>query len=322
MAHEITSTDSLFSVRYAPWHGLGEVIENAPTSEDALRIAGLDWEVIQQPLYTKADDQWFSVTEPGVPVEDYRANLRGDNGTVLGVVSNGYKVVQNREAFAFSDALIRSGDVRYETAGSLRGGKKVWMLGRMDSRKILGDETVPYLLITNGHDGRNAVRCCLTPVRVVCANTLNLALTTAVRSWSTNHQGDIHSKLQEAERALELSVTYMSKLEEEASRLADLKVTNEMLAMLTVGLFPLPKDQKRQSLVYDMRTEFLARHKMATDLDRFRGTGWGFIGAVSDFAGHREPRRSSAATAPRRFESIANGHPLLDKALGLLEKVA
>lgn len=160
--------ESMFSVREKPWHGLGTIVKEAPDSGEALRLAGLDWEVVQSPIFTNHGK-----------VEGYKANVRNTDGQVLGVVTDRYRVVQNTEAFAFTDALLGEG-VHYETAGSLMGGRKVWLLARLPREFIIAGERIsPYLVFSNTHDGSGAVRVAVTPIRVCCNNTLNLALTTA-----------------------------------------------------------------------------------------------------------------------------------------------
>lgn len=192
MAAEV---ESMFYVRETPWHGLGTEVHEAPDSREALRLAGLDWSVVQEPIYTGRKEL----------VEGYKANIRDSDRKPLGMVTDRYRVIQNREAFAFTDSLLGEG-VRYEIAGSLLGGRKVWMLARMPHEHIISGERIsPYLLFSNTHDGSGAVRVALTPIRVVCSNPLNLALATARRSWSMIHTGDIRSRMKEAEDTLFLS---------------------------------------------------------------------------------------------------------------------
>ena len=114
------NVETMFSVREKPWHGLGRIVAEAPTSKEALKLAGLDWKVVQEPIYTELHRV----------VEGYKANVRDSDRKVLGVVSDRYKVVQNADAFSFTDELLGKG-VRYETAGSLQEGKKVWLLARL-----------------------------------------------------------------------------------------------------------------------------------------------------------------------------------------------
>lgn len=134
--------ESMFSVREKPWHGLGKIVMEAPTSADALRLAGLDWNVVQEPIYTDFNE----------PIVGYKANVRDSDRKVLGVVSDRYKVVQNTDAFSFTDELLGKG-VRYETAGSLQEGKKVWLLARLPREYIIAGERIsPYLVFSNTHE--------------------------------------------------------------------------------------------------------------------------------------------------------------------------
>lgn len=169
--------ETMFYTRTAPWHNMGTRVDEALTSKDALIYAGLDWQVLQEPVYTSA----------GELVSGYKVNVRDIDRNILGVVSDRYKIVQNEEAFSFTDALLGEG-VKYETAGSIANGKIVWMLAKMPQRYIIsGDAIEPYLVFSNTHDGSGAIRVAMTPIRVVCQNTLNLALRGAQRSWSARH---------------------------------------------------------------------------------------------------------------------------------------
>ena len=140
MAAEV---ESMFYVRRVPWHGLGTRVEEALSSEEALKAANLDWKVVQEQIFT----------EDGRLVKDYFANIRDRDGKVLGVVSGRYRIVQNRDAFAFTDELLGRG-VRFETAGSLKEGRKVWILARLPKQyRLAEDLVVPYLVFSNSHDG-------------------------------------------------------------------------------------------------------------------------------------------------------------------------
>ena len=137
------NVETMFYVREKPWHGLGTMVAEAPTSAAALRLAGLDWMVVQEPVYTGYNEM----------VKGYKANVRSSDRKVLGVVSDRYKVVQNVDAFSFTDELLGKG-VRYETAGSLQEGKKVWLLARLPREYIIAGERIsPYLVFSNTHDG-------------------------------------------------------------------------------------------------------------------------------------------------------------------------
>ena len=194
--------ETMFYTRTAPWHNMGTRVDEALTSKDALIYAGLDWQVLQEPVYTSA----------GELVSGYKVNVRDIDRNILGVVSDRYKIVQNEEAFSFTDALLGEG-VKYETAGSIANGKIVWMLAKMPQRYIIsGDAIEPYLVFSNTHDGSGAIRVAMTPIRVVCQNTLNLALRGAQRSWSARHTSNVLNRLDEARETLQLANAYMSQL--------------------------------------------------------------------------------------------------------------
>ena len=184
MAHEI---ESLMFVREVPWHGLGKQLNNPPTSKEAIIAAGLDWKVESKPIFDANGNE----------IVGWKANTRDKDNKVLGVVGKKYCIVQNEDAFDFTDSLIDEGMV-YETAGSLNGGKRIWLLGKMPETKILNDKVEPYVCFVNSHDGTGAIKVCLSTVRVVCNNTLNFALSTAKRKWSTIHVGNLELKLNEA----------------------------------------------------------------------------------------------------------------------------
>ena len=220
MAHNI---ETMMYVRETPWHGLGTKVDEAVNSTDALRLAGLDWTVEKKDLYQMmeipSDDGSQTFMHMAVP--NYKLNVRSSDNKVLGVVSDRYKIVQNTEAFAFTDGIVgetENGIVKYETAGSLQEGKKIWMLAKMPEAKILGDAIDPYLCFTNSHDGTSSIRACMTPVRVVCNNTLNLALNNAKRQWSTKHVGNLDAKMEEAKMCLGLADMYMQNLGEYAEQ--------------------------------------------------------------------------------------------------------
>ena len=222
------NVETMFSVREKPWHGLGTIVAEAPSSSEALRLAGLDWEVEQQAIFTKS----------GV-VEGFKANVRSTDKKALGVVSDRYKIIQNKDAFAFTDKLLGAG-VRYETAGSLQGGKKIWLLATLPKEYIIAGERIsPYLVFSNTHDGSGAVRVAITPIRVVCNNTLNLALNTATRSFSMVHTGDIGGKVNEAKQTLFMADQYMENLGREFERLRKVKVTDQQVKEYIELLLPI-----------------------------------------------------------------------------------
>ena len=300
--------ESMMYVREKPWHGLGTRVEEAPTSADALRMAGLDWNVVQRNIQVCG----------GSKIQNYKANIRDSDGTVLGVVSDRYKIVQNAEAFEFTDSLI-GGEVRYETAGSLTGGKKIWLLAKLPEAEIVGDKTEPYLCFTNSHDGSGAIRVCMTPIRVVCNNTLNLALDSAKRAWSVRHTGDMASKMHEARICLYMANAYMDELSQTADRLVNTTVSRDKLMDILNEMFPISEDSsdREKENIKKLKNEYIVCY-FAPDILKFRGTAWGAVNAMSDMISHNAPRRKTANYRENNWGRIMDGHTMLDKFLSLV----
>ena len=289
--------------RTKAWEGLGTDVKEAANSADALKLAGLDWTVEQRPVYLGNDP---------TPIPNYKANVRDKDNKVLGIVTDRYQIVQNTEAFSFTDSLI-GGDVRYETAGSLKGGKRIWLLAKMPTARVAGDDVDPYLCFTNTHDGSGSVKVCVTPVRIWCMNTLNLALRTAKRSWSMKHVGALELKLREARMTLELADRYMLALDEEAERLANVTVTDEKLEKILNEIFPLKEDatERQKDTVKAAKDEIMIAYFMP-DIAKFRGTAWGVVNAVADMVDHSKPQRNTQNYRENNWGRIMDGHHLLD----------
>ncbi len=305
------NVESMFYVRETPWHGLGTRVQETPSSSEALIKAGLDWNVVQEPIYTETEEL----------IEGYKANVRDSDRKVLGVVTDRYKVIQNQEAFAFTDELLGEG-VRYETAGSLQGGKKVWLLAHMPHEYIISGERIsPYLLFSNTHDGSGAIKVALTPIRVVCQNTLNLALSQASRSWSMIHTGNIQNKLQEAKDTLFMAEKYMDNLGKEFETLRMQSMTDKQVMEFIETLLPIEDNatsqQKRN--MKRLQEDMKIRYFDAPDLQDVGRNAYRFINAVSDFATHAEPLRKTANYKENLFSRTVEGHPLIDKAYQMVK---
>lgn len=307
------NVETMFSGnRVVPWHGLGEIVEGTLNSQEAIRKAGLDWNVNAEPIFT----------EEGYEIPNYKANIRDRDKKVLGIVTNKYKIVQNSEAFDFTDSLIGE-NCQYETAGSLNGGKRVFLLAKMPTEKILGEDVDPYLCFTNTHDGTGAIKVCMTPIRVVCQNTLNMALSGAKRSWSTKHMGDLKTKLKEAENTLFMANAYMEELSITAEKLANTKVTDDEVRNLLDKLYPLKEDDsdRKKRNVEEAKNQFMTC-MFAPDIAKYRGTAYNVINAASDFATHSMPQRLTSTYREKNFGKVLDGHIIIDTTfLEMMKKV-
>ena len=304
------AVETMFYCREKPWHGLGTVVMEAPESKEALRLAGLDWQVVQKPV----------MTAEGSPISGFKANVRDTDGQVLGIVTNRYKVVQNEDAFAFTDSLLGEG-VTYETAGSLQNGRRTWILARLPKCYIIsGDEITPYMVFMNSHDGSGSIKAAMTPIRVVCQNTLNLALETAKRSWATHHTGDIQGKLQNAKDSLLYAERYMAELGKTIDRLNRQKLSDRQVLEYLDALFPLldKATEQQKKNILRMKEDVLTRYRDAPDLQYVDKNAYRFVNAVSDFATHAKPLKERANYKENLFARTVDGNALIDRAYELV----
>ena len=305
------NVESMFYVRVAPWHGLGVCVEEAPNSEEALEKSGLNWNVIQSPIMTGTYD----------PIPGYRANIRDTDNRVLGVVTDRYKVVQNHEAFAFTDNLLGEG-VRYETAGALQEGRKTWLLAKLPDKYIIeGEQIEPYLVFSNDHSGNGSIKVAMTPIRVVCQNTLNISLNSAKRIWSTVHVGDLAHKMDEAHNTLLLAEKYMGKLGAEFSRLSKIRMSDQKVMEYIEMLLPMddnPTETHKRN-INRIREDLKIRYFEAPDLRHVGKNAYRFVCAVSDYATHAKPLRETANYRENVFAKTIEGNPLIDKAYELVQ---
>ena len=300
------NVETMFYVREKPWHGLGTLVAEAPASADALICAGLDWRVEQKDVYTG----------DGSLIPGYKVNLRSTDNAALGIVSDRYKVVQNEDAFQFTDDLLGEG-VTYETAGALQGGKKVWMLAKMPQRYfIAGDEITPYLVVMNAHDGSSGIKVAMTPIRVVCQNTLNLALNRAKRIWTTKHTENVLSRVHEARETLQLAEAYMGELGRGIDALSQIRLTDKKVMEFMQEFFPVTEDMPEIQRKNNLRLldDMKRRYFDAPDLFHVGRNGYRFVNAVSDLATHADPIRKTKNYSENLFLRTVEGNPMIDKA--------
>lgn len=302
--------ESMFYVREVPWHGQGVKVSETKTSEEAIRLAGLDWEVKPQKVYINN----------GIEIPGYTANVRTSDNKPLGIVGGRYQIVQNTEAFAFTDALLGEG-VRYETAGSLKGGKVIWLLAKLPNKyEILGDKVDPYVCFTNTHDGSGAVKVCTTAVRIVCSNTLNMALSSAKRTWSARHTGSIQGKLDDAMETLDLANQYFAALKDRFEELHKIKLSETKLERVINLLVPIDEEasKRQEENANAIRSDILTRYYDAPDLKVMDKTGARLIQAVADSVDHMEPFRKTKNYNENKFKRTLDGNELLDKAVEIV----
>ncbi|MGN7811752.1 DUF932 domain-containing protein [Flavobacterium sp. 22076] len=222
MAHHIyfneqTGKHSFFSVKEKPWHNLGQVVEKYPTSAEAIAHAELDFEVEKRRLFTPSAPivtQDF-VDSGRLDVPDYCSTVRTDNDTVLGVVGKDYHIVQNRDAFSFFDSIVGGDGIMYETAGVLGKGERIFITAKMpDYIRVGKDDLIEkYLFLTTSHDGSGSITAAFTPIRIVCANTLNAAMQSKTNTVRIRHTSNARDRLEQAHKVMGIYDTLSSSLE-------------------------------------------------------------------------------------------------------------
>lgn len=220
MAHNInfdenTGRHSFFSVKEKAWHGLGQVIEQYPTSTEAIQHAGLDYQVEKTKLTTTPNEIINAESEKQlISVPGYYATMRTDTKAVLGVVGKDYQIVQNRDAFTFFDSIVSGDGILYETAGALGQGEKIFITAKLPEYIRVGQDDLigKYLFLTTSHDGSGSITAAFTPVRIVCANTLNAAMRNMTNVIKIRHTSNATERLKLAHQVMGISNRFSDEI--------------------------------------------------------------------------------------------------------------
>ncbi len=307
MSAGLTAADSMFSVRKVPWHGLGAVLERPPASvAEAVDVAGLGWSVAKRRLAIDCGAELPDVLRYR-GFDGHYATVRQDNDEVLGVVGERYRIVQNAEAFSFVDQLLGSG-VSFETAGSLHGGRRVWVLATLPEHvEVGGDPVRPYLLLLNSHDGSTAVVAATTPVRVVCQNTLNWGLREARQKFAIRHTEAVSQRVHEARRVLELSIDYYRQFKQLGDRLASERCSERQFSRVLEELYPSGTGDAATS-----RTRRSREQTRQQIMDLFLGgatqgnaprSKWAAVNAIVEYGDWLRPLRAGSERFARVLDS-------------------
>ena len=275
--------ETMMFVGETPWHGLGTELQDVATAEEAIKAAGLDWEVELVPLYLFAND----ITE----IVGKKALIRQADQKVYNIVSDRYVPVQNRTAFSFFDSVTGTEAAKYHTAGSLKEGRVVWMLAKLtESMGIKGEQIDKYLLLSNSHDGTLALQMFFTPVRVVCMNTLSMALTSGADKFYARHTTNIATRIETAREILGMTNTWYAQWKEQAERLATLQLPPAEMPLLLTAAFGyegIPMEQVWAPVREDMeKIPVLMETGRGMDNTQIRGTKWAAYNAIAEHCDH------------------------------------
>lgn len=302
MTHGILENDQMFSVKERPWHGLGKVVQEAPTIEEAIRLANLGWTVSLHEIET----------DNGIKLGNRRAIVRDDINECLGVLTESYKPLQNVDAFDFFQEWLDNDMATLETAGSLFNGKRVFITAKMNSENIRvsdEDQIEKYILLSNSHDGSQALKVGFVPIRVVCNNTLTAAeMNDASSLIRVYHKGDVKSSLQELQKTMDLVNQKFAMTEEQYKYLASKNVSvSDLKKYVTQIFYPhklnqiineYEQEQQEKEQIEEARTRLMNRIEEIFELEPVRN-GWTMYNSVNYYLNHERGR-----SLENRYNSI------------------
>ncbi len=295
MAHNLLIQNgqaSMFYVEEVPWHSLGTRLNKPATAQEAISAAKLDWPVIKLPL--TAGSKHIPVPDKFAVVRK-TSNLVQKSDPVLGVVGKDYTPLQNRDAFRFFDPIVGQDAAVYHTAGALGNGERVWILAKLPGhiRVAKDDISEKYLLLSNSHDGKSSVQIKFTPVRVVCQNTLTLALNEG-SVYRVIHHADVRAKLDNAHQMLGLITERFDEMEETFQQMARVKMDSNRLSEYLATVYPEVKEADKMEMVKRDRSwsEFFFDQGKGNRLPGVAGSLWAAFNGVTEWVDHRKSRQN------------------------------
>lgn len=292
--------------RQLPWQGVttGHVNEGAEgtTSEELLTLADLNWDVAKRPYTRHMADG--TTQQSKMSWEIYRT----DTEVELGSVKSKYEVFQNRDAFAFGDALVKSGQANWTDAGMQNDGYRVFMVMKLsEDFTVLGEDlTALYLFLRTSHDGSTAVSGYVTPIRFFCTNQLQMIQDTARTSFKVQHTSNINDRIAKAQQSFKLATSYVDVYRDQVERLAKAPLADSTLELMLKSVIPESR-ARRDNMITDIVTTF----NTSKTVEPYRGTAYGALNALTEYMDHLKPQRNGNA----RFESImfSEGRKLREK---------
>ncbi|MEX1138922.1 MAG: DUF932 domain-containing protein [Bacteroidota bacterium] len=297
MGHNLNINNRKASMMYVgetPWHRLGTKLDKPATAEEAIEAAGLGFTVQLMSLKTADAD---------IRVEKHFATVRMDTFQALGVVGSRYVPIQNKDAFTMFDALVGEGEAIYHSAGALGKGERIWLLAKLpDYIRVNGNDIVKkYLLLTNSHDGSEVVRVKLTPIRVVCENTLAVALGGVEQEVRIRHTAQAEEKLKKAHEILGLSNWLYAELDRIFNGMSRRKMSNTEIGDYVKEIFPEPMGDSHRSQTPKIHEKVLELCETGAGAESANGTLWGAYNAITEYVDHC---RLSRADDSSRLKSM------------------
>lgn len=262
---------TFFGTNDTPWAGIGKTVAGVKTSKEAMEKAGANFRVEKKPLFWERTDDNGNLIKVDVSDERY-ATVRMDTLQTLGTVGPNTEILQNEDSFAFFDAAIEANEAEYETAGVLDGGRKVWVLTRINRdpmEVVKGDEFLPFMLLSNSHDGKMAVRAGFTPIRVVCRNTLAIAHNSKDSQLvRLRHSKDVKKNLEDVKSIMKAATASFEATLEQYKLLASKNINQaDLEAYVKIVLEMEEKDGKLPTRTQNILDRILAQHETRTGMN-------------------------------------------------------
>jgi len=307
MAHDIAQIGGKPAMMYAdnpPWHNLGTKLDGPATSAEAIKAAGLDWHVEKVPLFVRTENEYETLIGRYATVRR-GAGPKGES-PALGIVGRGYVPLQNIKAFEWFDEIVGEKAAIYHTAGALGQGERVWLLAKLpEPIRVVGDDVADkYLLLSNSHDGSSSVQVKFTPIRVVCQNTLTMALSDG-EGIRVHHTSSMQGRLKLAQVNLGIIQRRFEVIEEGFKGMQRTTMNAERLTEYVSAVFPEPKNEDNDTGVARIREArkgamSLFEYGRGNSMAGTKGTLWAAYNGVTELVDFRLGPRTSA---DRRLES-------------------
>ncbi len=311
MGHNLNYNEHLgrhafFSRKEKAWHGLGVIVEHALTSEEAIVAAGLDYTVAKGATYVKYDTPISGIKGKVLP--NVFGTYRTDTGDVLGAVGKQYEVIQNKDAFSFFDNIVSSKEAIFETAGALGKGETIFITAKLPSYIQLENNDLidKYLLLTSSHDGSRAISAMITPVRVVCNNTLNVALSNNTNRIYIKHTKSAHEKLKIGAELMGLTNKYFETFQDVLNKLKSEPITEPEISLILETNILSPKEIEEGNISFtkhNMIVDIMDNIESGIGQELYRGTKLWVFNGVSTYINNAAKYKNNED----KFQSITNG---------------
>lgn len=291
--NEVNGRVSFASTQTA-WHQLGQIVNEPMTCQQAIELGGLNYRVSKIPLYTPDNKK----------ITSHMATRRDDTKDILGVVGHNYEVVQNSDAFGFFDTLLDQGSAKIETVGALGKGERIFVTAKLPHRICVGKEdlTEMYVLLTSSHDGSGAIVAGLTPIRVVCQNTLNMALSSKLKNRiSVRHTANANNRVKQAGQIMRHALSYQTTLDEAYNFLFKTKVNDAAARDLIMNIMKI--EDLDSTRIKNILEKIELCYNEGVGQESIVGTAWGVFNGITHYLSHEKNYKSQES----KFQSLLLG---------------